>query len=157
MKLMVISDLHGASAGPILQKASAYDGLIFLGDGWEALSLLTPCFPRCYAVRGNCDASASSLPDEQELLLEGKRLLITHGHRYRVKWGTALLTSEGHARGCDAILFGHTHLPTLTYDGGIGLFNPGAASGLAPTYGVLEVRRDGILFSVARFDGGVIL
>lgn len=157
MHFLVVSDIHGADTEPICQKAGDFDGLIFLGDGADCLPRLRKAFPVCHAVAGNCDGRLFDLPLEKELRIEGKRLLLTHGHRYGVKWGLSVLADEAHARGCDAVLFGHTHTPTLTYDGGVGLFNPGAVTALRSTFGVLDVRKDGILFSVASFSGGVLL
>ncbi len=157
MRFLVVSDLHGGDVTPLCQRAGDYDGLLFLGDGAAALPRLQAVFPLCHAVAGNCDGDAYGLPTQKELFLEGYRLLLTHGHRYRVKWGLNVLADEAYALGYHAVLFGHTHTPTLTYQNGVGLFNPGAASGFAPTFGVLNVTKQGLLFSVSRFSGGIVL
>ena len=153
MKFLVLSDLHDAPVAPFLRFADAFDGVLFCGDGASrALPSLREAFPTVYAVRGNCDFSVD-LPEEREIVCEGQRILLTHGHRYRVKYTADFLAEEAHARNCAAAVFGHTHVPENRFAAGVLLCNPGAASGQRPTYGVLDVRKDGILFSVASENG----
>ena len=157
MKFLVLSDLHENSPAPFLRHKDAFDGVLFCGDGVSrALPALEEAFSTVYAVRGNCDFSVD-LPEEREIVCEGQRIFLTHGHRCRVKYTVDFLAEEALARGCAAAVFGHTHEPLYTSLAGVLLCNPGAASGWEPTYGVLDVRRDGILFSVADQKGNILL
>ena len=79
-------------------------------------------------VCGNCDFFAGGTPDTQLLELEGRRVLITHGHRQNVKSGLLELKSQALRSHADIVLFGHTHQSLLTEQDGLLLANPGAAS-----------------------------
>lgn len=156
MKFLVLSDLHEAAVAPFLRHADAFDGVLFCGDGAsKALPALTAAFNTVYAVRGNCDFSVD-LPEEREFTVEGVRVLLTHGHRFRVKYALGFLAEEAHARGCAVAVFGHTHTPVFSSECGVLLCNPGAAGGFSPTFGVLDIRADGILFSVSDREGHIV-
>jgi hypothetical protein len=60
--------------------------------------------------------------------------MITHGDLQGAHRDTLGLLDEGRARGCDIVLFGHTHRPYKA-GGKPALFNPGAA--LNGSYGVI--------------------
>ncbi|MFQ7716848.1 MAG: hypothetical protein ACLRIT_10360 [Blautia sp.] len=57
-------------------------------------------------VPGNCDCSQE--PVERILLIEGKRILICHGHTFNVKAGYLNLEYAAEERRVDAALFEHT-------------------------------------------------
>ena len=151
MKFLVFSDLHGGDLNRVLNKkigANGVDGVIFLGDGASgAIGTLKEKFKTVYAVRGNCDGFCD-LPLEEEITVGLKKLLICHGHKYMVKHTSAIILAEAQRRGCDAVLFGHTHLPCQAYEEGVYLLNPGASSGYKPTCALLDVSSVGISFSV---------
>ncbi len=152
MKLIVFSDIHGASGNfaRILAREPDAQGVLFLGDGYRGVEdALARCGLPVHAVCGNCDGDCG-LPEEAELTAAGRRIFLTHGHRYHVKSGTQLLEAEGQRRGAEIVLFGHTHRALEAYRGGMYVLNPGAASGYGASYGKLDVRAEGVLFSVAR-------
>lgn len=147
MRFLVFSDIHHASPAPLAPLAEEVDGIIFLGDGWRAAEGIKRPDKPFYAVCGNCDVSCP-FPEETEITAEGKRLLICHGHRYGVKHTAGIIAQEARARGCAAALFGHTHEPAYRYEDGVYLLNPGTAGGPSASCGFLDVRRDGLIFSV---------
>ena len=104
----------------------------------------------CEMVRGNNDFF-TQLPREKVLTLEGHKIFIAHGHTYNISVGTELIAGEARDRGCEAVLFGHTHLPLVREEDGLTLANPGSLSyprqeGRAPTYLVMEIERGKPIF-----------
>ena len=88
MKVLVVSDTHGRDES--LEMAVAleqpFDYLIHCGDveGREFfIEALAEC--PCTIVAGNNDFF-SDLPREDEILLEGHKIMVTHGHNYGVSF-----------------------------------------------------------------------
>ena len=145
MKILVFSDSHGKLDWMIAAvEEEKPQHIFFLGDhdrdGWD-LSRLYPTIP-LNAVKGNCDWG----PGLEEWLveLEGVRFLLTHGHMYGAKTGTARLEAAGMRTGADIVCFGHTHtaMDKMTSEG-IRIFNPGTIGGpygQRVTYGVITVK-----------------
>ena len=150
MNILVISDTHGN----IRQTVRACDQLqpdavIHLGDGnEEALLLMAALDVPVIAVAGNCDRHADS---PRELVWEclGKRLLLTHGDVYDVKRGAARLEQRGVEVGADAVLYGHTHIPTVYWVSDMLVLNPGSLMGASRgTCAVCRVDESGITAAI---------
>lgn len=165
MKLMFISDLHGAL--PATEKAlarftdSGARWLILLGDilnhgprnalpdGYDpprVAACLNKFADRIIAVRGNCDSEVDQMLLDfplmspwQHVLLASQRLFLTHGHLYNPDNLPPLSKN-------DVLVFGHTHLPVADYQQPVYLFNPGSVSipkgGHEASFGLLD---DGVL------------
>lgn len=104
------------------------DVLIHLGDNSEDIEELTRGFEgKVYGVRGNCDFT-NTYPKEQILEIEGKRIFITHGDLYGVKYSMNNIYYKAKESGVDIALFGHTHEQLLVEEGGIVFMNPGSIS-----------------------------
>ena len=90
IKLLVMSDSHGDTtlAEKILKKHPDVDIVIHLGDYFRDAHRLRELYPqlRFEYVYGNSDFMIGDVPMEKLLELEGQRVLLTHGHRYSVKW-----------------------------------------------------------------------
>lgn len=164
IQLLILSDTHGKDAllRSLLEANRNVDAILFLGDGLNGLEALLEDggYPPAFCVRGNCDSETSFLGrsrDEELLLtLGGRRLLLLHGHTVGAKGSRSGLLSRAAARGADAVLFGHTHVPMEAYlgeeEGGpLWLFNPGSLGKPYdgyPSYGRLIIGRGGdLLFS----------
>lgn len=164
MTYLVFSDTHGSAAGMcriIEQNRRDTAGVIFLGDGMSDVEKAEKAFPELtfYAVAGNCDVSAKYLGREwQEKLitLEGKKILIMHGHTRGVKWGTEEAVSFARRSGADVLMFGHTHeaveefLPGDIMRRELYVFNPGSASRPRygePSFGRITIQNGCILLS----------
>jgi len=127
----VFSDSHGDERAltELLEKMGYLDAACFLGDmdaDAEHLRLLLamrPNKPPLYAVRGNNDFY-SERPYDMLIELGGKRLFLTHGHRYGGPLSLALLGAQ---QGAAAVLFGHTHAAMCETVSGVLLLNPGSA------------------------------
>ncbi|MBQ7558016.1 MAG: YfcE family phosphodiesterase, partial [Lachnospiraceae bacterium] len=76
-------------------------------------------------VPGNNDYF-SNMPREIQFEAGPHRVLLTHGHSYRVSLGLDYLVDEALARGVDVVMFGHTHRPLIEDFGGLMLINPGS-------------------------------
>lgn len=126
MKWLVAGDSHGARDNLLLAaERERPDGLLFTGDGLDDLKRACVAVARVRAVRGNCDLG-SALADEMVDVLDGVRVLLSHGHRYRVKSGLELLLYGAMENEADLVIFGHTHEQTVTVLGGVTFLNPGA-------------------------------
>ena len=130
MKIAVVSDTHRLSnhiklAKKLIKNA---DVLIHLGDVTDDLDELTDGFNgEVYAVRGNCDFSRK-YPKEQLLVLGGKKIFITHGDTYGVKYGLTEIFFKAKEINADIVLFGHTHQRFIAEEEGILFMNPGSVS-----------------------------
>lgn len=147
MKALVISDSHSSyEKMRELFRSTQCSAVIFLGDGLrdaDRLYDISGPIP-VYRVRGNCDMYAPDAFDEQMLFLGGKKIFITHGHRYGVKNGYGALLSAATLKKADAVLFGHTHRRFYENIDGIILANPGAL--VNGRYAVLDIERGVISF-----------
>ncbi len=155
MRIVVISDTHGnhSHLESIISKEKEADYFIHLGDGEsEASSYIEEMQGKFIFVKGNNDYSSSS-PTEGELIAADKRLFFTHGHLYQVKYGLELLTAKAKTNRADILLFGHTHQAFKDYQDGLYIMNPGSAghySHGAPSYGVVEITKAGIVLTIVR-------
>lgn len=155
MRVMIVSDTHGRHGALKValereKKGEGIDMLLHLGDAEgqeDYIEALAEC--PVHIVRGNNDFF-SSLPDEEEVQIGKHRVLLTHGHYYYVSMSPDRIRQEAKERGCDTVMYGHTHKPHL--DVGLGeqvtLINPGSISyprqnGRKCTYIIMEVPEQG--------------
>lgn len=155
MKYLILSDSHGKIDNMVRAVELVRPrGVIHLGDCWRDVDELQSFFPRLPLERvpGNCDFGRFE-PLERVLILEGRRVLIAHGHTMNVKYG--LLKAQYHALelGADILLFGHTHVPLVDASTRPVMLNPGSIGDLTrPTYGVLEFKEGQCIPSVFRLE-----
>ena len=148
-RIGVLSDSHEDRRGiqramDALQQGGVLDALCFLGDCIRDLPAIEACLQpghetAVYAVCGNNDFYAQK-PDAYTLCIGGKKLLLVHGHRQRVKLHRLGLVLQAEEAGADIALYGHTHVPDCCYEHGILLLNPGAARGARPTCALLTLQ-----------------
>jgi len=152
MQIAIVSDTHmprGARVIPpaCLERCRAADAILHAGDLVDVpvLELLRSLGPPLHAISGNVDSAAvrALLPERLELELGGARIGLVHipgparGRAARLRGAFA---------GCDAVVFGHTHLPEHAELDGFQIFNPGS-----PT----ERRRaPAHTMGIATIDGG---
>lgn len=158
MKVLVISDTHRylENAERVIEKFDNIRTIIHLGDLVEDVKTLRQKYPQkdFINVAGNNDFSID-VPFERIITLEGKRILLTHGHRQRVSNGVLNLAFLAEEKQAEAALFGHTHRPFYDESAGVAIFNPGSISlprGMGgPTFGTFEIKENGrILFDLYR-------
>lgn len=143
-QFLIMADTHGNTRNiKIAMNAFAgVDGVIHLGDyARDAEHVRTLTDAPVYAVRGNCDV-ASSEEAMRIVTVEGKRILMVHGNKQKVKSGLLHLGLYAQQMQVDAALFGHSHQPAEEMFSGILLYNPGSLGEprhLRPSVGILTV------------------
>jgi putative phosphoesterase len=154
MELAIISDTHmprGERAIPArcLERCREADLILHAGDlvDLAVLRTLQSLGPAVHAICGNVDNAAvrAVLPARLELDLDGVRLGMTHIPGAR---DGRLRRLQRSFPACQAVVFGHTHMPEHGERDGFQIFNPGS-----PT----ERRRAPVhTMGLARIDGGRI-
>lgn len=146
-KILVLSDSHGEVARMYSAVQEVHpDLVIHLGDCWEDAMRLKQRLDGIpmECVPGNCDYVYEQAV--RVLLIEGKKVMICHGHTFHVKAGYLNLELAAKERGADAVLFGHTHRLYYETNNGITFLNPGSIGsppyGVAPSYGILMIDGD---------------
>lgn len=145
MLVLVISDNHGVMnrMADVIRRVKP-DLLVHLGDSQmrpDTLAEIAGC--PIEAVAGNCDGSVG-LPREKEIQIGSLRALIAHGDRYGVRSGSGYIRSEAERRGCQLVMYGHTHVPVLEQYPGMTVLNPGSINiprqgdGIG-TYALIEI------------------
>lgn len=132
MKILVISDTHGDTnkAEEAIKSNKEVNLIIHLGDYFrdaQKLSSLFPNIPIEY-IYGNSDFMIDDVPAEKMLDVCGKKIFITHGHRYSVKWDYDKLFKKAEELHADMLLFGHTHIPDIIEKDQYYVLNPGSTS-----------------------------
>lgn len=151
MRILVMSDGHGATNNAEKALLSHTDAkhVFYLGDGADKIDKLSGFYPDriFHIVSGNCDYGSEHILRGEEMI-NGVRILYTHGHRYNVKYGTGVLLDEAKTIGAKLVLYGHTHISKVEYIDGIYLVNPGALSHSREgkeSYAVIDITDKGIM------------
>ena len=126
-RIAVISDSHGSIENLSLftERLGQVDALYHLGDHAEdAIPIAERLNCGFVAVRGNCDPF-SDAPLSYTVNWHGKRILLLHGHTVTGRLSLVYAAKEANA---DAVLFGHSHTPSIETVDGVLLLNPGSLS-----------------------------
>jgi uncharacterized protein len=149
--IAVIGDTHlprGSRSLPddCLRRLRQAELILHTGDHSSVASLeaLRSLGPPVQAVHGNADEPElrESLPEELVVELGGARIGMTHvpgpreGREERLR---------ARFPGCDAVLYGHTHVPQVERVAGVWILNPGSPTERrsAPAWTMLELRIEG--------------
>lgn len=149
MRIAVISDTHGMNKDIIetLVSMDKPDMLIHLGDyvdDGEKISKVLGI--PITIVAGNGDPG-SNYDEDQLIEINGKKLFLTHGHRYKVVRNLDTLYYKAMEMGADIALYGHTHVPVnIVYDNLI-IMNPGSPSlprskSSIKTFGLIRIGKE---------------
>ena len=151
MRILVISDSHNYVLDSQIERIKQhgmFDMLVHCGDKYkDAEKFANKLNIKTVAqVPGNCDP-ISDKPQIIHEMIEGKKLIITHGHLHNVKSSIILLKRYAKEVNADAVIYGHTHCAHNETIDNILFFNPG--SSINPKYGkesfgILEVSPDKI-------------
>ena len=122
MLVGVISDTHGLIRPAACDALTGSDLILHAGDVGkpevlERLQLIAPTF----AVRGNIDVQgwSSELPLTLDVDLNGLRFHMLHD--------ISVLAPENVETGTSAVVFGHSHKPSIEVRDGVLYLNPGSA------------------------------
>ena len=139
MKLVVMSDSHGDKETVKAVSALSADAIFHCGD--SELSFDDPVLHTMYKVRGNCDRDVR-FPLSVVADVQGKKVLVVHGHEHDVKSSLMGLYYSALEHGANIVLFGHSHLYGAEMKDGILFVNPGSTmqprGGREATYAVIE-------------------
>ncbi|MCH5303220.1 MAG: metallophosphoesterase [Ruminococcus sp.] len=148
MKILLLSDSHG-NIRDMMSATEKYgrnaDIIVHCGDGTrgEAMQLMQSCPDKTVVcVRGNCDFG-SMLRYTEYLNVFDKKIMITHGHLFDVKFGLEKLSYKAEEENCDLVFFGHTHIPTDVRLGNVRMINPGSSGKYNPTCATVEIDQKG--------------
>jgi putative phosphoesterase len=120
---------RGARAIPeaCLQRCREADAILHAGDLLDVpvLEQLRALGPPVHAIYGNVDSAAvrALLPGRLELELAGVRIGMVHAPGPATHRFDALRLAFPR---CDAVVFGHTHMPEHLERDGFQIFNPGS-------------------------------
>lgn len=147
MRILVISDSHNVildSQIEEMKRHGSYDILVHCGDKYKDGEKFADRLniKNLYRVPGNCDFDMSGRPLVLTEVIEGKRVLITHGHIYGVKSGIEKLKEYAKVKNADAVVYGHTHRVQNEIIDNILFFNPGSTifpKGGSESFGIMEI------------------
>ena len=175
-RILLISDSHGGKSvlfDIIEQHGKSADAVCFCGDGMPDLLGVIEDFhniegydaliPKSVVfVQGNGDYAnyqlvtserqSITVPQQIEFTVAGKKVMMTHGHRYNVYIGTKELKAEAEKIGAEIVFYGHTHIANAqkktnsTTKGKLTMLNPGSCSvprgGLPHTFAIVTIKKD---------------
>jgi len=158
MRLAIVSDTHlprGSRAIPegCLRMCRDADAILHAGDlvDVSVLEQLRSLGPPLHAISGNVDGAAvrALLPARLELEFEGVRVGMIH-----IPGPAAGRLDALRAKfpSCDAVVFGHTHMPEHAERAGFQIFNPGSPTerrrAPAHTMGIATITGGAITFEL---------
>jgi len=150
MKIIVLSDSHGDidKAEEAVRTNSDAGLIIHLGDYFRDAQKLANKFPNIPVeyIYGNSDFLVENFQAERLIECCGKKIFLTHGHRYSVKMGYEKLYKKAEELGVDILLFGHTHVTELVKRGNYYILNPGSISEprdyAYESYAIIKIEND---------------
>lgn len=149
MRIGVVGDSHGDKVA--LERVAMclvdVDLIMHTGDYFkDAHYLEMKTGKRVVAVYGNCDGP-SEMHAEHIAIYNGVRFLLTHGHRYNVKYDLNGLYYKALEVEAAVVVFGHTHTPLIAECEGVQFMNPGSIhhprGTMNRTYGIIELDETG--------------
>ena len=147
MRIGLISDTHGKLRPEVFDVFAGVDLILHAGDVGpvDIITELEAIAP-VHAVLGNTDSweLRSRAQDTVQLELEGKRIVLIHGHQLGVPNAERLRAAWPDA---DIIVYGHTHRQRVDRVDGCLVVNPGAAGAarfdLKPAVAILVLETGG--------------
>ena len=140
MRIGLISDTHGLMRPEALAALAGVDRILHAGDVGR-LSVLRELqgIAPVEAVYGNVDDPLFALPQHIDVVIDGVRVHVSHGHEL----GAPTPQKLAAAYDADVIVYGHTHRQVIQTVGRKLVVNPGAAGArrfnLAPSVAVLTL------------------
>ncbi len=176
MHVFVVSDTHGSLERwrTFSSRLSFGARIIHLGDvlyhgprnplppGYDPATLAEELKKyRVDYVRGNCDADVDymvlEIEDIPRIMLKsyGKyHILCIHGDSPSLEEGIELARREN----WHVLMYGHTHVPSITRKGQLLVFNPGSIAlpkgGYPPTYGEIFLENDRLILRIVNLENG---
>ncbi len=150
MDILVISDTHKnlANLKKVLSEVK-FDYVLFLGDYvLDILQFNKILKGKLFIVKGNCDGNIN-YDDDMLIEMKSKKIFMTHGNKYGVRFGMNKLFRKAEEMGADILVFGHTHMAFQTQlSNGVIVLNPGSlGKGMLKnnTFGMISIDDEGIV------------
>jgi putative phosphoesterase len=158
MRIGLVSDTHGnrAALQKVVKLAGPVDQWLHAGDHVRDADYLREFSGvPVHTVAGNCDASDVA-PPEQFLTLGGCFIMLTHGHRYKVKDSLNELVWWARHYETNIVVFGHTHKAVVIREEGLLIINPGSPAfprgDSATSFGLLEISPEETKASIVEIE-----
>lgn len=155
-KVLVVSDSHGLTRELDILKErhqNEVDLMIHCGD-----SQLMPNEKHIFGyvtVMGNCDVGG--YPMEEIIVLSGRRIFVTHGHKYSTKTSLMALNYRAKEIKADIVCFGHSHVMGAEMVDGTLFLNPGSIrlprEHFEKTYMIVDLLEEKIKVSIFELKG----
>ncbi len=155
MRLVVVADTHGQPHPKSAERIAAEEphAILHAGDigDLSVLSDLSKIAP-VYAVRGNIDVRAGEIPEARTLEIAVPdraplRVLVVHIGVIGPKLRREVIDLAKKV-GAALVVCGHSHVPFIGKDRGLGIFNPGSVGPrrftLPIVFGVMDVDASGV-------------
>jgi len=132
LAILVVSDSHG-KVERIIEAIEAnkndVERVFFLGDGIDDIRIAQDMYNNLKFdyVMGNNDF-CDTVPKEKEVLVNNKKILLTHGHLHEGASKFGKLLERCKQQGINAVFLGHTHKKREEYIDSILFLNPGSIS-----------------------------
>lgn len=142
MKVIVFSDSHGNFdlVRRLIDFNDDADYIISLGD--SGLSEEFFQVRDIVHVKGNIMRDPGAVY-HAEVTIDGFRIFITHGHKFKVHKRLDKLIQHGVSNDFNAVLFGHTHVAHYEISSGMHVINPGSCvsprNDMPPSYAILDI------------------
>lgn len=129
MKILICSDSH--TRLEYFQKAIETENpelVIFAGDHSTDAIDMSLAYDKIpfRIVRGNTDYYDRETEDTEIFEINGKKIMLTHGHLFGVKGNMNALEKKAVSENVDICIYGHTHIEYMKEKDGIIYLNPGA-------------------------------
>ncbi len=156
MRIYIVSDTHHSLlANRLFVLFNNADMVIHLGDGRrDAEDLAAVLSVPVISVRGNCDYDGKNT----EIVTAADHIIMcTHGHLYGVGHTLSQLAHAAEEAGADIVLYGHTHIPDISYQGGRWFINPGSPvrprGGKQGTFCILTLEKERVYPELIAYKG----
>lgn len=154
MKILILSDTHHQviECRELIRSLGKIDLIIHAGDCTSDAKDLQREFPHIpiQYVKGNNDFFDNE-PTDLTFTVHNKKIFVTHGHTYGVKYGLDRLYNKAKFEDYDLIVFGHTHSPMTEFVGKCTIINPGTMGYYPKTYAIAEILDDTIYTSILEY------
>lgn len=150
MKVLVMSDTHGylTNARRAIEKNPDIELIIHLGDYCRDVAQLIQLYPdkKFEYVYGNSDIGVGLIAAEKTLEIENRRIFMTHGHKYSVKWDLNRILAKAELENAQIVLYGHTHIAVVEKASECTVLNPGSISesrsNMSESYAIMDITQE---------------
>lgn len=144
MRIAVTGDTHGEIrlVIKVLKEVVKPALILFTGDHYrDGIKIGDTLRIPMKVVAGNCDHRQAG-SGEVIVTIQGHRILLVHGHQYKVKTSMLPLKLRAAEVNAEAVCFGHTHQAGCELVDNIWFINPGSPTyprGGEPSLAIVEI------------------